>query len=299
MESAIAIRKCTRCGRLTRSRWAGATITKIVINSDRLPWTRASLTSAFRSLGVGEGALLSVHASMSRLGYVIGGAETVVDALLEAVGPAGTVVMQTHSSENSDPAAWKNPPVPEHWWEAIREHTPAFRPERTPGRKMGVISEHFRTRPGVRRSQHPSDSCSALGPLAEIITRDHPLTPAMGVGSPLARMVEHDVQVLLLGVDHGNNTLLHYAEHLAEWPDKRQGRFGSAMLVEGTREWVWRHDLVHDDRDFCEVGQAFAASGAERSLDSMRCCSGRALVSFAADWFSTHRSFQAGSAGSS
>lgn len=226
---------------------------------------------------------------MSRLGYVIGGAETVVDALLEAVGPAGTVVMQTHTSENSDPAAWKNPPVPEHWWELIREHTPPFRPEATPSRRMGAVPEHFRTRPGALRSQHPSDSCAALGPLAETITRDHPLTPAMGPGSPLARMVEHDVQVLLLGVDHGNNTLLHYAEHLAEWPAKRHGRFASAMLRDGRREWVWRQDLVHDDHDFTELGEAFAATGAERTLDSMRCCSGRELVPFAAHWFSRHR----------
>jgi hypothetical protein len=119
-----------------RSRCARATTTTVMIDPNRLPWTRASLTTAMRSLGVVEGALLSVHASMSQLGYVIGGAETVVDALLDAVGPGGTVVMQTHTSENSDPAAWKNPPVPEPWWEAIREHTPAFRPERTPGRKM-------------------------------------------------------------------------------------------------------------------------------------------------------------------
>jgi aminoglycoside 3-N-acetyltransferase len=105
-------------------------------------------------------------------------------------------------------------------------------------------------------------------------------------------MVGHDVQVLLLGVDHGNNTLLHYAEHLAEWPEKRQGRFGSAMLVEGRRQWVWRQDLVHDDRDFSEVGQAFAATGAERSGDGLRCCSGRELVTFAAEWFSRHRANQ-------
>ena len=230
-----------------------------------------------------------MHCSMSRLGYVIGGAETVVDALLDAVGPDGTVVMQTHTSENSDPAAWRNPPVPEAWWEAIRENTPAFRADRTPSRKMGAVAEHLRTRSSAFRSQHPSDSCVALGALAETITRDHRLTPSLGAGSPLDRLVEHDAQVLLLGVDHGNNTLLHYAEHLAEWPDKRQGRFGSAMLVEGKREWVWRHDLVHDDQDFTEVGEAFAATGAERTVGTLRCCNGRALVSFAAQWFSKHR----------
>jgi aminoglycoside 3-N-acetyltransferase len=252
-------------------------------------WTRGSLGAAIRSVGAGAGALVSVHVSMSRLGYVVGGAETVVDALLDAVGPEGTVVMQTHTSENSDPASWRNPPAPESWWEAIREHTPAFRADRTPGRKMSAVSEHFRTSPGVVRSEHPSDSCAALGPLAEAITCAHPLTPAMGAGSPLARMVDHDVQVLLLGVDHGNNTLLHYAEHLAEWPGKREGRFGSAMLVEGRREWVWRQDLVHDDRDFVEVGEAFAATGGERLALPLRCCSGRALVAFASQWFSARR----------
>src|SRR5947208_1183238 len=64
--------------------------------------TRRDLVLAIRSLGVELGELLQVHSSLSRLGYVEGGAETVVDALLEVVGPTGTVMVPTFNHGKAD-----------------------------------------------------------------------------------------------------------------------------------------------------------------------------------------------------
>jgi aminoglycoside 3-N-acetyltransferase len=75
-----------------------------------------------------------VHSSLSRLGYVVGGAHTLVLALLAAIGSEGTLVMPTHSGDLTDPAGWMHPPVPEAWWAALRDQMPAYDQALTPTR---------------------------------------------------------------------------------------------------------------------------------------------------------------------
>lgn len=75
--------------------------------------TRASLAAALRDLGVRPGETLLAHTSLSSLGWVCGGPVALVQALLDAVGPDGTLTVPTHSGDNSDPAGWSAPPVPE------------------------------------------------------------------------------------------------------------------------------------------------------------------------------------------
>ena len=53
------------------------------------PLTLEDLVQDFHRLGVPGGGLVMVHSSLSSIGHVDGGAETVVDALLEALGPTG------------------------------------------------------------------------------------------------------------------------------------------------------------------------------------------------------------------
>jgi aminoglycoside 3-N-acetyltransferase len=260
-----------------------------VIAAAVTPVTRSSLAAELVQLGVARGGVLAVHSSLSRLGWVIGGAQAVVEALLDVIGPTGTLVMQSHTSVNSDPAAWENPPVPEAWWQTIRDHMPAYDPALSGVDSMGAIVECFLRVPGVRRSGHPAESCAAFGPLAEALTCDHIPTPAFGAGSPLNRLVDHDAQLLLLGVDHGNDTLLHYAEHLAEWPTKASKTFGSAMIVDGERRWVSRVDLDPDSDDFAELGEAFAATGREARSGAFRLCRAVELIDFAVPWLSRRR----------
>jgi aminoglycoside 3-N-acetyltransferase len=264
-----------------------------IVERTATPLTVASLTGHLRACGLAEGQTVMVHLAMSKLGWIVGGAEAVILALLDAVGDTGTIMMPTNSSNNTDPCEWQHPPVPEAWWRTIRDHTPAYNPLTTPTRGMGVVPELFRTWPGARRSAHPAFSLAALGPHAEYLVADHALDEDAGDRSPLGRLYELDGHVLLLGVDHWNNTSLHLAEFRANYPGKRTLRTGSAMLVNGRRQWVSYATLEGNPDDFGEIGAAFdrAHNIAIQRIRgaAVRFFRQRLIVDFAIGWMEQHR----------
>src|SRR5574341_1309017 len=96
------------------------------VNRAQTPATVGSLKVDLSALGVQREMTLLVHSSLSALGWVNGGPVAVIAALEQVLGDEGTLVMPTHSSDLSDPAQWKNPPVPDVWWDTIRDTMPAF-----------------------------------------------------------------------------------------------------------------------------------------------------------------------------
>jgi aminoglycoside 3-N-acetyltransferase len=257
------------------------------------PATVTSLISDLHDLGVIESDLIVVHSSLSRLGWVVGGAQAVVSALMAAVGPEGTIVMPTHSGHLSDPARWKHPAVPHRWVPLVRENLPAFDPRLTPTRNMGAIVDCFRQLEGAQRSPHPRLSFTAVGPLAETVTGRHDLAAGLGPESPIGRLYDLGAKVVLLGVDHANNTSLHLAEYRARWPGKHWHTEGSPVLVDGERQWLSYEELAFDDADFRRLGEAFAATGSEaKSLVGSglgRLCHQDEVVDFAVGWIERTR----------
>ncbi|KAI4444487.1 AAC(3) family N-acetyltransferase [Schaedlerella arabinosiphila] len=63
--------------------------------------TPDDMKTALKDLGVRKGQAIMVHTSLCSLGYVCGGAQSVIEALLESVGDEGTIMMPTQS--------WKDP----------------------------------------------------------------------------------------------------------------------------------------------------------------------------------------------
>lgn len=195
-------------------------------------YDRASLTADLRALGVPSGALLLLHSGFRSLGPVLGGPDTVIAALREALGPEGTLAVPTFTTQLIDPQTWPSPPPPEER-ARIMASMPGFDPETSPPHHMGAIATALWKTPGALRSRHPVTSWTALGPLAEALLRDHPLDDPEGRDGPIGRAWQWGGLVLLLGVDHDANTTLHLAESLLEmphllelpdrWPDDASG----------------------------------------------------------------------------
>lgn len=169
------------------------------IKKQSQPVTRSQLVSDFSRLGLQEGDLLYIHSSLRALGYVAGGAGTVIDALLEAVGPGGTLVLPTFTLVRG-------------MKETLDGGTHVFDPATSPS-TVGKLTNCFLARPGVLRSEHPTHSVAALGPLAGEVTATH-LEEGMnfGQGTPFEKILEGDGKVVGLGVDFSPITFYHTFE---------------------------------------------------------------------------------------
>nr|WP_034680479.1 AAC(3) family N-acetyltransferase [Caldalkalibacillus mannanilyticus] len=249
--------------------------------------TRETLANDLRKLGLVAGMTVIVHSSLSSIGWVNGGPVAVVQALMDVITPEGTIVMPTHSGENSDPSTWGNPPVPEEWWSEIRNTMPAFDPQISPTRMMGKVVEVFRAYPGVTRSYHPTLSFAAWGKHAQIVTANHSLDFGLGEGSPLARIYELNGYVLLLGVSHENNTSFHLAEN--RMGQRRIIEEGSPILKDGQRVWEVFKNIEMDSDVFEKIGEEFEqkykVSYGQVGIAPSRLFNQKDCVDFAQRWF--------------
>ena len=111
------------------------------IDKNYIPITKEFLVDKFSQLGIKQGDTLLVHASLSSLGYVVGGAETLFLTLRDVIGEQGTIVVPSQTVEISDPACWKYPPVPEEWYDVIRDAMPAYSKDLSYSKAMGAFSQ--------------------------------------------------------------------------------------------------------------------------------------------------------------
>ena len=185
--------------------------------------TYRSLLADIQQLGVRNGDVVMVHAGLRSVGPMIGGADTLIRALLAAVGEGGTVAayvdFEPFFEEDDNPE--DIPVFDKRVARAARDH--------------GVLHEAMRTWPGAMRSDHPDAGVVAIGAKAAWLTAEHPFQYGYGEGSPFERIVETGGRVLMIGAPLDTITLLHYAEHKAVIPDKRVVTYRRRMAES---EWV-------------------------------------------------------------
>ncbi|MBI4926410.1 MAG: AAC(3) family N-acetyltransferase [Anaerolineae bacterium] len=162
--------------------------------------TKLELVQALRGLGLVRGAVVEVHSSLSRMGHVEGGAQTVIEALMEVVGEEGAIVMPAHRV---------TPPLPLTETEKARGIVAKVRflPEEDRSRSgMGVVADTFRLTPGAVLGSDIHRVC-AWG-------RDASLHAQQG----FAHLLSMDGWVLLIGVDITRCSSMHTAESRVTLP---------------------------------------------------------------------------------
>ncbi|MCD5322349.1 AAC(3) family N-acetyltransferase [Pontibacillus sp. HN14] len=224
-----------------------------IISQTIEPRTRETLTNDLRDMGVCEGMTVLVHSSLSEIGWTSGGAVAVVQALMDVVTSKGTIVMPAQSGVLSDPAEWENPPVPEDWWETIRNTMPPFDPDTTPTSGMGQIVEVFRSFKGVKRSNHPAVSFVAWGREADFLMANHSLHNGLGESSPLRKLYDQEAHLLFIGTGYDTATAFHLAEYRIPYQKKVQK--GAPILVQDERVFALYEDIVYREELFEGIGQ--------------------------------------------
>jgi aminoglycoside 3-N-acetyltransferase len=253
------------------------------------PNTLTSLLADLTRVGLAPSTTVMVHSALGKIGYTVGGPVTVIRALLDLLGPDGTLVMPAESPQLADPSTWGDGRVDPAWHDVIRAHLPVFDPRTTPT-AMGAIPEAFRTYPGTRRSSHPLVSVCANGRHADAITAEHAREFCEGRGTPFEKLYELDAVTLLIGVGFDRCTSLHFAESLV--PTRRTTISRYLDVEDGRRIWVERRDMAVDNGvHFPVVGARFLERGAVRTGTignaASMLFSTRALVDFAAVHFTS------------
>lgn|GEM_PF-404606 len=165
----------------------------------KFEFTREEIVQDLTKMGIEKGDVLLVHSSLRSIGYVPGGAETMIDALLKSVREEGTVVVPTITGQIFDSP--KYPP-------SFSKDKPCW---------TGIVSETFRKRKNAYRSRHPTHSVAAIGKNARRITEGHENaeTPC-GNGTPYLKVSEFNGKILFIGTTLKANTTFHSAEELAK-----------------------------------------------------------------------------------
>ncbi|MCH4825951.1 MAG: AAC(3) family N-acetyltransferase [Planococcus sp. (in: firmicutes)] len=246
--------------------------------------SKTTLKHQLQELGIVTGDQIMVHASLKSMGWIAGGAQAVVEALMETITEAGTIIMPAQSADNSDPVYWMQPPVPENWHQSIREHLPAFDPHLSGLRGMGKIAECFHRHPATIRSPHPSHSFMAWGIHAKDWMSEQPIDDSFGERSPLAKMLQAKVKILFIGVDFDSCTALHYAEFVQE--SRSTSPQGAAMIRDGERVWQTYDCIDMDSERFPEIAKAFPGVISKGVLGQAetRIVDMKELVEFGIEW---------------
>lgn len=167
-------------------------------------FTKDFLIQNLKSIGIKEGDSLLVHSSLSKMGYLENGPDTLIDALLEVIGSTGNLLMP------SSPNALLQ-------LDYIRNNQ-LFDAQNLPS-KLGAITEVFRKRKGVLRSLNVIEPVCAFGPDANYLTEGHfkDLTPYTN-NSPFYRLTEKNGKILYIGVTLANaGTSLHLLEDAVDF----------------------------------------------------------------------------------
>ena len=213
--------------------------------------TKEEFKAALVRLGVKKGMLLYVSASMKPFRYIVGGAQTIIDALMEIVGYDGTIVMAAPTRHLCDPI--ENNKIPRDRSEEARRNTQPFNKKLTAPSGVGEVAVQFMRNDAVLRSNHPMVSFLAWGKYAKLIVEKHPLHFGMNQESPLGKIKEYNGYVITIGNDYDRCEIFHLAQYVTM---KCPIRIYSCPIDKGgSTSWIQLLDLELNSDGYKEIGK--------------------------------------------
>ena len=161
-------------------------------------WTLDSLINEFNKIGIRKGSKIIVHSSFKSFGEVENGPQTIVNALISAVGENGLILMPTFSFS----------------FEKENGEGEVFDKNKTPSR-VGIITEFFWKTQGVVRSDHPTHSVALYGKDKDKILKDLP-DSALGKNSAFYQVAMMGATIYHFGCGFKSSSLIHTGEILTD-----------------------------------------------------------------------------------
>jgi aminoglycoside 3-N-acetyltransferase len=167
----------------------------------------SDLKTGLAKLGLSK-SLVIAHASLKAFGHIEGGADTMLNALLDSVRGIIMPTFTYMTMLNPEIGPPKNG-ITYGSETDLNKMAEMFHPDMPVDKMMGTLPEVLRKHPNAKRSMHPIQSFAGINANAILNTQTiyNPL-------APIGALAEQDGWVLLLGVDHRVNTSIHYAEKL-------------------------------------------------------------------------------------
>ncbi|NLX82199.1 MAG: AAC(3) family N-acetyltransferase [Clostridiales bacterium] len=186
---------------------------------------KESLIKDIKRMGIAPADTVLLHSSMKAIGPVDGGAEAVLDALMDYFSP-GLLCFPTLS------------------WQTVDAKPRVYDVANTPS-IVGILPELFRKRPHVYRSYNPTHSIAAYGADAEaFIADDHKTGTPCGLGSTWHKLVDRDAFILMVGCRLTTCTFLHGVEEWCDIPGRIAKPLAFTLILpDGTQTVI--HSATH------------------------------------------------------
>ncbi|MEG0265087.1 MAG: AAC(3) family N-acetyltransferase [Erysipelotrichaceae bacterium] len=215
--------------------------------------TRKDIKRQLEAMGIQKGMLLLVQGNALDLGYISGGSQAMIDAIMDCVGYEGTIVMPSFTLDLVDPACMSKNHIDKESWEDVRESSYPFNKKLSKPTDCDELVLQFMRNDGIVRSYHPNYSFLAWGKYAKVICDKHPLHFGLSKDSPLGKLYDLNAYVLLLGSEYKDCAIFNLAHYNSE---KLPIRIVSAP-IEKSKKTAWKDmlDLELNNEGFNVVGE--------------------------------------------
>lgn len=260
---------------------------KEIIEKSNQPLIRQDIVEGLIKLGLQANDHVMVHSSLSSFGYIVNGANDVIEALMEVV-KEGVIIMPGHFSVNSNVREWSRPPIPATWFEKVEQNiTPPSKVVEPIG--VGKIPIVFGRYVGVVRTNHPFVALQIYGNYPPELIHQ-PLNRPHSMNGPFGYMYQHGIKLLMLGSDYDNLTFMHLASNiLGNYMDMQSNMYQDGKVVRV------HYEIENDEPDdFIEIGKLFEMEQPESikigqiGLATCKLIEGRELIDFTLAYYKKH-----------